>query len=165
MQLAVSLDGYIEGPRGEYDWCFTDQDYGMTDFIEKTDAVIMGRKSYELLLQNDNDPYLSRLKLYVVSNTLGHIENGIVIKGDIYKEVSRMKNDAGKDIWLYGGAELVTSMMNLNLVDELMLAVHPVILGTGKPLFRNIAESKFLKLKEVIPYSSGLVMLRYTVPG
>lgn len=57
LNLAVSLDSFIEGPKGEFDWCFTDQDYGMTGFLERIDAIFMGRKSYELFEQMDKNPF------------------------------------------------------------------------------------------------------------
>ena len=72
LNLAISLDGFIEGPNGEFDWCFTDQDYGMTAFLARCDAIIFGRKSYELLLQYDADPYPDKMK-YVFSNTIGSV--------------------------------------------------------------------------------------------
>lgn len=161
--LAVSLDGFIEGPNGEYDWCFTDQDYGMSDFFKRIDAVFMGRKSYELALGMGNEAMgMPKMEEYVFSNTLQSVEGDrILVTGDIAKEVRDIKNRPGKDIWLFGGAALTASLMNLGLIDEFWLSVHPVVLGGGKPLFQNISGRKNLKLMDVHTYSTGLVSLKY----
>jgi dihydrofolate reductase len=161
--LAVSLDGFIEGPNGEYDWCFTDQDYGMSDFFKRIDAVFMGRKSYELALGMGNEAMgMPKMEEYVFSNTLQSVEGDrILVSGDIANKVKEIKNRPGKDIWLFGGAALTSSLMNLGLIDEFWLSVHPVVLGAGKPLFQNISERKNLKLVDTKTYSTGLISLKY----
>jgi len=163
LQVAVSLDSYIEGPNGEYDWCFVDQDYGMSDFFKRIDALFMGRKTYELsLAMEDHVPGFPKLKEYVFSTTLDNVKEGkSLIRGDIEKEVKKIKAEPGKDIWLFGGASLTTSFLEKNLVDEMHLAVHPIILGAGKPLFSNLKERIDLELLDTTAYSSGLVMLKY----
>lgn len=162
--LAVSLDGYIEGPNGEYDWCFTDQDYGLSDFFKRVDTLFMGRRSYEMAQSMGESPNfgLPKFKEYVFSTTINKVKEGAtLIKANIKEEVEKIKNEKGKDIWLFGGARLTTSLLNLRLVDELSLAVHPIILGGGKPLFRNINERIHLKLVDTKTYSTGLVTLSY----
>ncbi|MBI5858832.1 MAG: dihydrofolate reductase [Sphingobacteriales bacterium] len=161
--LAVSLDGYIEGPNGEYDWCFTDQDYGMKDFFKRVDTIFMGRKSYELAKSMGDAPAgFPKLKTYVFSNTLQNVEKDEVLIGHNWKEkVQQIKNEPGKDIWLFGGASLVSSFLNEKLIDEFWLAVHPVILGGGKPLFSNVANKVSLKLIESKTYNTGLISLKY----
>ena len=166
LQLAVSLDGYIEGPNGEFDWCFTDQDYGMSAFFKRIDSTFMGRKSYELVLSMESEapPGFPKMKEYVFSNTLDKAKEGVVIvSGDIKKKVVKIKKEKGKDIWLFGGAELISSLMDLQLVDEIILAVHPVILGAGKALFKDIQERTWLTLTGHKVYPNGLVFLTYTV--
>lgn len=162
LRLAVSLDGYIEGPNGEYDWCFTDQDYGMRNFLKRVDSVFIGRKTYEMILNAKGAPGFGKIKEYIFSKTLDKIVNGkTLIKRDIKKQVTKIKNEPGKDIWLFGGADLTASLMNLNLVDEISLAVHPILLGGGKPLFINIQKRTPLTLTDSKIYSSGLVSLTY----
>lgn len=166
MQLAVSLDGFIEDANSQFDWCFTDQDYGMAEFFKRIDATFMGRKSYELaeIMASEAPAGFPKLKEYVFSNTLEEVKDGaVIIKGDIKKEVERIRSEKGKDIWLFGGAELISSLMNLKLVDEVILAIHPIILGGGKPLFKEIKERTWLKLTGHKTYSTGLVMLTYTL--
>ena len=138
LNLAVSLDGFIEGLNGEFDWCFTDQDYGMRAFFSRIDAIFMGRKSYELVKTMGDELYSDK-KMYVFSKTLKELALGEeLIAENLEKEVTKIKHAAGKDIWLFGGASLISSFVNLQLIDEFMLAVHPIILGGGKPLFTAI---------------------------
>jgi dihydrofolate reductase len=161
LNLAVSLDGFIEGPNGEFDWCFTDQDYGMKDFLGRIDAVFFGRKSYEVLLQTEKNPYPG-IQKYVFSTTLHSLEGAYLIRDDIVANVQNIKKQRGKDIWLFGGAKLAGSLMNLGLVDELQLAVHPLLLGRGKPLLVNLENRMLLRLVDTKTYSTGLVQLFYT---
>lgn len=163
--VAVSLDGFIEGPNGEYDWCFTDQDYGLKDFMKRIDAIFFGRKSYDLVLTTEpaNNPW-KNMKSYVFSNTMKETEKDFeIVSGDIRQAVDRIKNEKGKDIWLFGGASLTTSLMNARLVDEVWLAVHPILLGKGKPLFTGIDGRIKTKLTNSKIYSTGLVSLWYDV--
>lgn len=163
--VAVSLDGLIEGPNGEYDWCLTDQDYGMTDFMNRIDAIFYGRKSYEMMLhaqESGQENPFADVKSYVFSNSLKNPYPGTeLVSGNITDQVKSLKHTPGKDIWLWGGASLTTTLMNAGLVDELLLAVHPIVLGAGKPLFQNISERNHFTLKSSQPYSSGLIMLAY----
>jgi dihydrofolate reductase len=111
-------------------------------------------------------PGFPGLKEYVFSNSLNKVEGDrILVSGDLAKEVNKIKNEPGKDIWLFGGAALTTSFINLDLVDEMALAVHPILLGAGKPLFQNIPGRVPLQLLNTQTYSSGLVMLSYKFQG
>jgi dihydrofolate reductase len=161
LNLAVSLDGFIEDPNGEFDWCFTDQDYGLEDFLGRIDAVFFGRKSYEVLLQTEKNPYPGLAK-YVFSRAWSTAEGATIIHDDLASSVREIKNVPGKDIWLFGGAQLTGSLMNLGLVDELQLAVHPILLGRGKPLLANLENRMSLCLVDTKTYSTGLVQLSYT---
>lgn len=166
LQLAVSLDSLIEGPNGEFDWCFTDQDYGMSSFLDRVDTIFVGRKTYELLLTmgEQGRAAFPITNYYIFSNTLSKVEPGDrLVKGDILEEVTKIKNSPGKDIWLFGGANLTTALTELGLVDEIALAVHPILLGSGKPLFSNISKRIKLRLDDTKNYDTGLVFLTYTV--
>jgi len=166
--VAVSLDGFIEGPNGEYDWCFTDQDYGLSDFFKRVDAMFIGRKSYELMnkIGADAVPGMPQLTEYVFSNSLSRLKDGaVLINGDIASKVQDIINQPGKDIWLFGGSSLVTSLMNLGFVHEVWLSVHPIVLGNGKPLFNNIESRIDLQLIHSKTYDTGLVSLTYMCSG
>ena len=85
----------------------------------------------------------------------------VVLDKNIFEEVNKLKNKPGKDIWLYGGASLITTFINLGLVDEFRLSIHPVILGEGKPLFIDIKQRLNLKMINTRTFSSGVVQLIY----
>lgn len=168
--LAVTLDGYIEGPNGEYDWCFTDQDYGLNEFFTGIDAMFIGRKSYEIAQQyaetnnGETIPGMPGMIEYVFSNTLKTVKEGaVLISGDGITEAREIKKQPGKDIWLYGGAELSEALMKEDLVDELWLSVHPILLGSGKALFSKQNNRTKLKLLHSKTYETGLVSLRYSI--
>jgi dihydrofolate reductase len=165
--VAISLDGFIEGPNGEYDWCFTDQDYGMKEFMSRIDTIFYGRKCYEMMMGFDHggpNPY-AKMKHVVFSNTLEKAYKGTeLISGDFVRQVTNLKKQPGNDIWLFGGAEITTTFLNENLIDEMALAVHPIVLGKGKLLFNNIDSRKYFKLVSSQQYSTGLVMLNYRAP-
>ncbi len=164
--LAVTLDGFIEGPNGEYDWCFTDQDYGMADFFKRIDALFIGRKSYELLqgMEESEKGWMPKVKEYVFSNTLQEVKDGAtLVSGDIISRARAIKAAEGKDIWLFGGASLTAALMKERLVDELWLSVHPLLLGSGKLLFNNLEGRVPLELIETKAYDTGLVSLKYTI--
>jgi dihydrofolate reductase len=162
LNVAVSVDGLIEGVNGEYDWCYTDQDYGMTNFLNRTDAIFFGRKSFEVFTKQGSTMWPDKTQ-YVFSNTLTSIDgNAVLINGDIIDKVRMLKNQPGKDIWLFGGASLTNTMIKEKLVDELMLSVHPIVLGKGKALF-NLDERVSLKLLESKSYSTGLVQNSYEI--
>lgn len=163
LNLAITLDGYIEGPNGEYDWCFTDQDYGMTPFLAQTDAIFFGRKSFELMRREDPGAFKDK-KHYVFTRSQSYkAGNATIMRGDIKSEVNKIVQSAGKDIWLFGGAELTAAFLELNLIDEFMLAVHPILLGGGKPLFQDTGQQIELQMTDCKTYSSGLVQLFYSV--
>ena len=172
LNLAVSLDGYIEGPNGEYDWCFVDQDYGFTELLNRIDTIFYGRKSFELFgnyAPSDNATEMEKKifrtmnekRKYVFSKTLKAVENAFLISDNVETEVKKIKQEPGKDIHLFGGSSLVTTFVNLDLIDEYQLAVHPIILGDGTPLFNNIKERKKLKLTNSQIYPNGLFILYY----
>ncbi|HYF32962.1 MAG TPA: dihydrofolate reductase family protein [Chitinophagaceae bacterium] len=174
--FAVSLDGFIEGPNGEYDWIIYDKEHfrELAEHWKRTDAMFYGRKTYEASLAmqpkssskkkkktSDNNPF-AHMKHYVFSATLDAVaDEFVLVKGDLKEAVNKIKSEKGNDIAVFGGAELVSSLINLDLVDELQLAIVPVILGSGKPFFINIQKRKIFRLKEAKTYDSGLVVLTY----
>ncbi|MBT2727663.1 dihydrofolate reductase [Bacillus sp. ISL-75] len=173
LDLAVTLDGFIEGPKGEVDWCIMDPDMDFNNFLNHIDTILYGRKSYDLWGQYTPDIEVSDTEKeiwelvhskekYVFSKTQKESENNVkFINENIVEEVIKLKNKPGKDIWLYGGASLITTFLNLGLVDEFRLSVHPIILGEGKPLFIDIKQRVNLKLVETKRFPSGVVQLCY----
>ncbi|WP_299285411.1 dihydrofolate reductase family protein [uncultured Mucilaginibacter sp.] len=166
LNIATTLDGYIEGPNGEIDWCLNDQDYGLTEFSEDTDALFMGRKSYELIAQAGLG-FFENHDIYVFSDTLVPEEQlgvKVIRKSDFVAFVKKFREQEGKNVWFFGGANLLASFMAENLVDEFLISVHPLILGGGKPLFQSGKDKIDLMLINHKSYSSGLVQLRYIIP-
>ena len=158
--VAVSLDGFIEGPNGEYDWCPPPSKEEMDKFLDNIDVVFFGRKSYELFGTAD---YADKTS-YVFSNTLKSVKgrNAYLLGGDIVSAVKRIKAEEGKSIWLWGGASLTTTFMNAGLIDELWLGLVPVVLGEGKPLFQDIKQREHFEFTEVDKQQGYLSMkLRY----
>lgn len=174
LDLAVTLDGFIEGENGEIDWCIMDPDMGFSDFLNQIDVILYGRKSYDLWGQykpeDDAEKEMWELihskEKYVFSRTQKGTENkAVFINENIIEEVTKLRNTPGKDIWLYGGASLITTFIDLELVDEFRLSVHPVCLGEGKPLFVNLKKRLDLKLITTRTFSSGVVQLLYRPNG
>ena len=177
----MSLDGFIEGPNGEVDWCKVDDDpvsaSGTDTFFDQLlsgiDTIFYGRVSYDLWGQYQPDVSASEeeKKLwrgvhskakYVFSNEPRQDDKAIFVTGDLFSQVRKIKSVPGKNIWLYGGANLITSFINAGLVDNYQLAVHPVILGGGKPLFTNIKSRSNLTLNKVTSSTkTGVVLLDY----
>ncbi|MFE6076597.1 dihydrofolate reductase family protein [Paenibacillus sp. NPDC057886] len=177
LDLAVTLDGFIEGKNGEVDWCIMDSDMGFNDFLNRIDTILYGRKSYDLWGQftpeNENtdgekefwDSIHTKEK-YVFSKNKKETDNkAIYINDNIIEEVIKLKNKPGKDIWLYGGANLITTFINLELVDEFRLSIHPVILGEGKPLFIDVKQRINLKTVDTRTFTSGIVQVIYHLDG
>jgi dihydrofolate reductase len=146
LSVAVSLDGFIEGPNGEYDWCPPPSKKEMDDFTAGIDVVFMGRKSYEMA----GSFMVTGKTTYVFSHSLTSVKGKAVklLSGDVLPEVNRIRQESGKDIWLWGGASLTSFFINHQLVDEMWLGLVPVVLGSGKPLFQNINGRQWFETAE-----------------
>jgi len=161
--FAISLDGYIEGPNGEYDWIVMDKDFDFAEHMKRFDTFLIGRKSYENLLQSGNISFPG-VTCYVFSNSLDTVDkNFILLNGDIKKSVSDIKKQDGKDIAVYGGANLLSTLLDLNLIDELNMSIIPIILGQGKPMVDMLKQRVHLTLIDTIKFSSGTIQLIYQV--
>ena len=173
--LAVSLDGYIEGLNGETDWMVFDEETAsaLNDFISQIDTIFYGRLSYEKWGtynpgENSSEgekvfyAKTSKMKKYVFSTAASKFDGDPrIIHSNVSAEVQNIKAEPGKDIWLYGGASLITTFMNSNLVDEMRIAVIPILLGSGKPMFRDIHQRIGLQLIRTSSSKSGVVELVY----
>jgi dihydrofolate reductase len=176
LNLAATLDGFIEGPNGELDWLVRDEtiDFAdiLTEILSDKDATFYGRVSYEKwgnfippeASQKLRQAYdlMHGKKKYVFSRSKkGDETDAVFINSDISQVVKKLKAQPGKNIWLYGGSQFITTFLNLDLIDEYRLAVHPVIIGKGKPLFDNIRDRHRLKLVDARPFPSGVTLLSY----
>lgn len=172
LDLAVTLDGFIEGPNGETDWCIMDDDMDFNGFLSTIDTIFYGRVSYEAWgnFQPDEKEHEATIqfwqnihakKKYVFSSKSRADDKAIFINADLTGKVSEIKKQEGKDIWLYGGASLVKTFIHLGLIDIYRISVHPIALGNGKPLFEELKERLVLKLIKTNIFKSGVVQLIY----
>ncbi|MBM3897097.1 MAG: dihydrofolate reductase [Thaumarchaeota archaeon] len=151
--IASSLDGYIAREDGAVDWLFSDADYGYSEFYDSVDTVIMGIRTYEKSLEFEKHPFKGK-KVYVFSRKKGYVS-------DIVGFMKELVSSKGKGIWLVGGSEIVSIFLNKDLIDEIILSIHPVILGGGIPLFKNIEKEVWLKLENSVSFDGGLVQIHY----
>jgi dihydrofolate reductase len=172
LDLAVTLDGFIEGPNGEIDWCIMDDDMNFDGFLAGIDTIFYGRVSYDMWgnFQPAADAGeaekalwagVHAKKKYVFSSRPAQDSKATFITSGLAEKVAEIKQQEGRDIWLYGGAKLIETFIRLRLIDVYRLSVHPVVLGAGKPLFSNLEERMNLALVSVNQFKSGVVQLIY----
>jgi dihydrofolate reductase len=160
---ASSLDGYILGPHGEIDWIVVDKEVDFSEQMKRFDAFFYGRRTYEEVIKKGM-AYLSPASHYVFSNSLSTVAPGfMLIKGNIIDQVSQIKESPGKDIAFFGGANLLASLLDLQLVDEISVSVLPVLLGGGKPMVDMLNNRVWLSLLDTKTYGNGTIRLSYTV--
>jgi dihydrofolate reductase len=166
--LANSLDNYIARPDGAVDWLYWSKDVtAITAAFWKTiDTVVMGRKTYEAARGHGLESYPG-VRNYVLSRTLkpGPGLPVEIVSEDAVTFVRKLKRRQGKGICLMGGGELATSLFEAGLIDELGLNVHPVLLGSGIPLFHAMSHQVDLELLECRALKGGCVYLLYRVKG
>ena len=161
--FAASLDGYIAGPNGEYDWIIMDKDFDFVHHMKRFDTFFIGRKTYEMIIQAEN-PAMPGIKNYVFSNTLTTVKKGdTLINGDIILAINEIRNKQGKDIAVFGGAGLLASLLDLDLVDEIAISFIPVLLGKGIPMVDKLKEKIWLSPIAVRTLSGGTIYATYNV--
>ena len=169
---ACSLDGFITGPNGELDWLRYSKDVHaiMKDYWARIDTLLIGRKSWEVANamgggpSAEGDTMMAGITSYVFSRTLGQLPagKGELVSGNAGEFVRDLKRRRGKEICVFGGGELAQSLFDAGVIDEVGLNVHPVLLGTGVPLFRDAGRIK-LKLNECREIGGGCLYLTYRV--
>lgn len=173
---AVSLDGFLTGPDGAMDWLHFSPDVQQTisEYWKTVDAVLMGRKTYAAAVaqrpprQKASKPGKASapaVKTYVFSRTLKVIDDPDVelVVDDAADFVRRLKNQPGNDICLMGGGELAQSLFAAGLVDKVGLNIHPVLLGSGVPTFRDPGQRVHLQLTECRPIAGGCILATYDI--
>jgi dihydrofolate reductase len=171
----VTLDGYFEGPNGDIDWHnATNEEFN--DFaieqMSSVDTLLFGRKTYQMMasywpteIAIQSDPIvadlMNRLSKVVFSRTMQAVEwnNTRLIRENAAQEIRNMKSQAGKDLAIFGSANLISTIMDL--IDEHRVMVNPVLLGSGNPLFKTTDKKALLKLVNVRSFDSGNVLLSY----
>ncbi len=160
--IASSLDGYIAREDGSIDWLPENTESGYDEFYKTVDTVLMGRKTYEQVLTFGAYPYKEN-KSYVFTRSPDQKKDeNVKFVSDVEEVTKELVSSTGKDIWLVGGADLVSDFLNHNLIDEIILSIIPVSIGKGIPLFKNLKKEVKLELVETSEYK-GLVELHYKV--
>jgi len=174
---AVSLDGFLAGTDGSIDWLHFSRDVQqvMTDYWTDVDTILMGRKTYAVAAAQSGKPKKKpkpsakaktpAMRTYVFSRTLAPIdEPGVeLIRDNAEAFVRDLKQRPGKGICLMGGGELAQSLIAANLVDEIGLNIHPILLGSGVPVFRDPGHRVRLNLKECRQLEGGCILASYIV--
>ena len=163
--IASSLDGYIARENGATDWLYSDADYGYAQFYNSVDIVVMGRKTYDKVLDfGTGYPYKDKKNYVFTQKSLGkrtEKDQNVHFIADVIEFIKELVQSPGKDIWLVGGAEIISIFLNAKMLNEITLSIHPIILGKGIPLFKNLQGQLNLKLVKSIPYENGLMQLHY----
>ena len=170
MFVTTSLDGYSTKHNGDTAWIrqamLPAEDYGLTDLMSNVGAYILGATTYRAMEKMGVEERERQVPTYLVSQrqALTPDQNRYVNGGDLALLVQRLKAEVDKDIWLLGGGDLITQGLRLNLIEEIILMVAPVLLGGGIPLFGPLLERKNLTLLHCTSYpQSGLLALTYTL--
>jgi len=170
LSMMLSLDGYTEAPGHDINWHVWDDEMEnyMISFFNTVDTIILGRKSYELML--GYWPFetgriaraMNETPKLVFSKTLKEAEwNSTLLEDIIREDIDKLKQQPGKDMVLFGGATLASAFINRNLIDEYQIIVNPIALGDGSPLFKNLENKLNLKLTGTRVFDCGNVILSY----
>jgi dihydrofolate reductase len=178
--MHTTLDGFVAGPNGEMNWIKVDEE--IFDFVgtmtDKSDTALYGRVTYEMMEgywptagdkpnaskhDKEHAAWYNKVPKVVLSTTMkAGKENTTIISDNISERVNEIKAREGKDIIIFGSPTASQSLMTEGLVDEFWLFVNPILLGEGKPLFRNIHETIQLKLVETKTFGCGVIALHYS---
>ena len=190
MQTFLTLDGVLQAPggpdedtdsgfeHGGWSFAYGDEDFGasVVEWMSRGDAVLLGRKTYEIFasywpLQTDPDNpvagQLNSLPKYVASTTLASVDwnNSTLLGSDVVSEVAKLKERPGRELQVHGSGQLAQTLIDADLVDEYLLYIHPVHLGSGKKLFREGAPARSLKLVDSKTTGAGVIIARYQPDG
>ena len=180
LQVQISVDGCIAGPNNEMDWLVWDDKYikYVNDITESVDTIIMGRKMVDGfipywtdVMNKPDDPMnalakkMIEIPKVVFTKTLNKPRwiNTDIATGDLKDEITKLKNQNGRDIIVYGGVSFDSSLIKEKLIDEFYLFVNPVVIGNGKTIFKNLEEIQRFILIESRGFDCGLVLLHYEV--
>jgi len=175
----MTLDGYFEGPGGELDWHNADEEFNefSVSQLRNADTLVFGRKTYEMMERFWTSAYaeetdaattvlMNDLPKVVFSETLHEVRwnNAVLYNKDLKEVIQALRSseeNTGKDILLFGSADLASSLIENGLIDEFRIIVNPLVLGSGIPFFKNSGHRLKMKLINSMVFNSGNVLLCY----
>lgn len=165
--VAASLDAYVAGPSGDFDWIPDDETVDFAAIFARVDTVLLGRRSYEVALGMGGErPWAPGTRVFVFSSTLApeSYPDVTIVADHAVERVRALREEPGDgEIWLFGGGELFRTLLVGGQVDRVEVTVVPVLLGGGTPLLPAGATTTRLSLLDSHPYPSGMVGLTYEV--
>ena len=163
--VAASLDGYIAGPKGEFDWIPKDESIDWGAFMGRFDTVLMGRRTFEIARREGSGSGPPSLRTFVFSRTLRAKDHPkvTVVADDAASVVAGLRKERGRGIWLMGGGVLFRSLLKSGLVDVVEIGLVPILLGKGIPLLPSLPKPVRLALKQTKKYPSGIALMTYDV--
>lgn len=169
--LAMSLDGYIADENGGFDWIHGDEDksyntekqFSFSEFTDSIDTIIMGKTAFLDCPKETLDDFDKSKKILVASYEKLETNHSNVefISGNICEQILEVRKTEGKDIWIFGGAELADSFIKEDIIDEYIVGLIPIILGKGVKLFLENSPKLELSLNDACSVTDGIVILRY----
>lgn len=164
--IAASVDGYIAKPNDDLEFLSVvhkeGEDYGYTAFLESVDTIIIGRKTYDWVLNQVPEFPHSDKQVFVITRTEKPAQKNITFyAGDLQALIRQLQQTGGKHIFIDGGAMLVNALMQLDLIDEYIISIIPILVGDGIKLFNNGRPEHPLQLVSVQHFDTGLVQLHY----
>jgi dihydrofolate reductase len=176
--MHVSLDGFVAGPNGEMDWINVDDELFeyAGKMIDRADVALYGRVTYDMMEgywptaadqpnaskhDIEHSAWYKKVDKVVLSTTMRSNSKVKVVKDNLAEEISKIKNQGGKDIVIFGSPRATHALMQNDLVDEFWLFINPILIGKGMPMFSGISDRKKLKLLETKIFSSGVLGLHY----
>ena len=166
LYIATSLDGYISKPNDDLGFLSIveqeGQDYGYADFVKTVDTVILGRKTYDKIISMGfGFPHADKDAYIITRTPRPNIGSVKFYTGDLKKLVEDLKSESGKNIFCDGGAEIVNELLKENLIDEFIISVIPILVGSGTKLFKDGRPEQKLELVSVKSFNKDLTQLHY----
>ncbi|HYT93516.1 MAG TPA: dihydrofolate reductase family protein [Gemmataceae bacterium] len=162
--VAMSLDGYIAGPKGEADWIISDPEMDFGALMAQFDTILVGRRTFETMARAGRTR-MPGMRTVVLSTALqpDDYPEVTIIRENAEQAVAELRANSRKDVWLFGGGELFRRLLGAGLVDGVEVAIEPFLLGGGVQLLPVPADRQTLQLKSHRVYKTGIVCLEYAV--
>ena len=162
--VAMSLDGYIAGPKGEAEWIVMDPEMDFGALVAQFDTLLVGRRTFETMTRAGRTT-MPGMRTVVLSTTLRQADHPevTVVRENAEQVVAALRSESAKDVWLFGGGESFRRLLGAGLVDTVEVAIEPVLLGGGIPLLPGPAGRQKLQLTNHRVYGTGIVRAEYAV--